>query len=134
MLAAALAPEARRFGITSEAVADMDRWVERTCRHWGVDNQLLFRARLCVAELATNVLEHGQVPAGSGAIDLALRHVPPGIEIELSDPGIPFDPTTWTWAVEPSLDQFGGRGLRLVRSFARSINYRRDRNRNFLTV
>jgi anti-sigma regulatory factor (Ser/Thr protein kinase) len=132
MLAAADAVEARRFAITPEAIADMDQWIEGTGERWGIGGRVLFRARVCAAELSTNVLEHGRVAPGS-IMDLELRDTPSGFEIVLSAPGVPFDPVSAP-AIEPSIDRIGGRGLRLVRSYARTFQYRRDLDRNVITV
>ena len=56
MLAAAAAAEARSFPARPDAVPEMDRWIELVGERWGVDRRTLFRARVCVSELANNIL------------------------------------------------------------------------------
>ena len=56
MQAAAAAAEARRFPARPDAVREMDRWIEHVGERWGVDQRTLFRARVCVSELANNIL------------------------------------------------------------------------------
>jgi anti-sigma regulatory factor (Ser/Thr protein kinase) len=102
----------------------MDRWIEFVGERWGVDHRTLFRARARVSELANNILEHGCVTQDRDSMMLALRHTPPGIEIQLSDTGAAFDPVAAP-IIEPKHDDVGRRGLRIVRSYARALSYRR---------
>jgi anti-sigma regulatory factor (Ser/Thr protein kinase) len=132
MLAVAVV-EARNFPIAPDAVADMDRWIEELGAQWGIEERMLFRARVCVSELATNVIEHGRVQANTGVIGVELRHKPPLLEIEMSDPGIPFDPVAAPPIVEDG-ERFGGRGLRLVRAYTHALAYRRIADRNILNL
>ncbi len=132
MLAATAAAEARAFGTTPDAVSGMDRWLERTGKRWSIDERMAFRARVCISELAANVLEHGHIAAGVGRIRIELRHKPPILEIEMSDPGEPFDPTMAP--PDADRDRIGGRGLRLVHSYAHKLSYRRARDRNIVTL
>jgi anti-sigma regulatory factor (Ser/Thr protein kinase) len=133
MLAAPVATEARIFPATPRAVTEMDSWIESIGERWGVDQLILFRARVCVSELAGNVLAHGRTAPDVDSIILELRHTPPGLEIELSDSGAAFDPATAP-AIEPDADRIGGRGLRLVRAYAQVLAYRRNDGRNVVTL
>jgi anti-sigma regulatory factor (Ser/Thr protein kinase) len=129
---AATAVEALRVPADALAITEADRWIERVGARWGLAEPLLFRARVCVSELANNVLEHGRLKPDAGHIAIELRHVPPGLEIEMSDPGAAFDLSTAP-DVEPGEDRVGGRGLRLVRAYAHGITYRRHQDRNVVT-
>ena len=133
MQAAAAAAEARRFPATPDAVREMDRWIEHVGERWGVDQRTLFRARVCVSELANNILEHGRVTQDRDSMMLALRHTPPGVEIQLSDTGAAFDPVAAP-IIEQGHDHVGRRGLRIVRSYARALSYRRDLDRNVVII
>jgi anti-sigma regulatory factor (Ser/Thr protein kinase) len=121
------------FAATAEAVVAMDGWIESVGKRWGIDERTLFRARVCVSELAANVVEHGGVAPGAGKIIIALRPTKPTLEIEMSDPGKPFDPFDPA-RVESEPREIGGRGLRLVRAYAQRLAYRRDDDRNIITL
>ena len=120
------------FPITPAALGDIDQWLEEFGKKWGVNERTLFRARVCVSELAANVLEHGQVGLADGTIDLKLRNKLPALEIEFSAPGVAFDPTTAP-PIPPSHDRIGGRGLHLVKTYVNSMRYRRVGRRNVIT-
>jgi hypothetical protein len=49
------AVETRTFGVSSEEVGAIDNWVEQVGLRWGESERTVFRARLCIAELAANV-------------------------------------------------------------------------------
>src|SRR5262245_21485405 len=131
MLAATAVAEARSFPATAEGIVEIDNWIEDAGKRWGIDERTVFRARICMSELVSNAVEHGHASPES-AIDLELRHRPPGLEIELSDAGNAFDPVTAT--VTTNSEYLGGRGLLLVRSYAKTISYRRNGSRNVVTL
>jgi anti-sigma regulatory factor (Ser/Thr protein kinase) len=109
----------------------MDNWIKGIGERWGLDDHTLFRARVCVSELASNIVEHGRVRPDAGGIMLELRLKKPGLEIEISDPGVAFDPVA---APPTEIDGVGGRGLRLVRAYVVALSYRRYQDRNVLTL
>jgi anti-sigma regulatory factor (Ser/Thr protein kinase) len=123
----------RMFGIDREDVAAIDAWVESIAARWGESERTVFRARLCIAELAANVIEHGIPQSGDDNIAVGLRRTRDGIEIEFADSRAPFDPTGKTGPGQPagldaSLDAIlpGGRGLMLINAYATHFTYRRD--------
>ena len=105
---------------------------------WGAGTHAVFRARLCVAELAANVLEHGIAngDAGPDHITVTLGRCDEAIKIEFVDTRGRFDPT-WQVAAAPaaSLESADprGRGLGLLQAYARHLSYSRNGTRNRLT-
>ena len=68
---------------------------------------------------------------------LSLRRRESGLDVEITDSGRPFDPTTLpelplSDAIEAA--HIGGLGLRLVRSYASEVTYRHDGVCNHLTL
>src|SRR5262249_39196531 len=107
-----------------EDIAAADTWIDEVGRRLGIPERTTFRARLCVAEIAANVLEYGLPPAAEFGVTMRRRG--DGLDIEVTDSGRPFDPTTAPAAELPrSLEQarIGGLGLHLVRSYAEDISY-----------
>jgi anti-sigma regulatory factor (Ser/Thr protein kinase) len=124
--------ETRSFGITADEVVAIDNWVEQIASRWGGSDPVVFRIRVCIAELAANLLEHGGARCDDHVV-LTLRRCRDRIGVEFVDPGRPFDPTraeptTKTDSVEAMV--LGGRGLKLVRAYANEISYRRDGDHN----
>src|SRR5262245_55259298 len=133
MLAEASTAATRSFPATLPEIAAVDRWIEDLGAKWQVPEAVVFRARVCLAELATNVWEHGHGRPGGDEITIALSWRPPAIEVEMSDTGRGFDPTHPP--AHPATEEIGGgRGLRLVRNYATAMTYRRDSGRNHLSL
>jgi len=118
-----------KFRATAEGIAAADAWVDEIGRSLGIPERTAFGARLCVAEIAANVLEHGPSPREAVELGVTLCRRESGLDIEITDWGAPFDPTAVSERPLPqSLDkaEIGGLGLRLVRSYASDITYRHD--------
>ena len=95
--------------------------------------------RLALDELITNIVEHGFRRTALGERSLVLRLAATGdvVEATIEDNGLPFDPTVAA-AAEPGgeLDDrpIGGLGLHLVRRSVDRMHYRREEERNVLTI
>jgi serine/threonine-protein kinase RsbW len=97
----------------------------------------MFRVRLCVAELAANVVEHGVPRPGIDEMVVTVRRVTDGIAVEFRDSRAPFDPTVpppppradTVATAEPS-----GRGLLLLHAYARDLTYTHDGTHNRVTL
>jgi anti-sigma regulatory factor (Ser/Thr protein kinase) len=108
-------------------------------RQHALPEDLTTPLRLALDELITNVVEHGFDRHALGERSLVLRLDATGdvVQATIEDNGIPFDPTVAA-AAEPggTLDDrpIGGLGLHLVRRSIDRMHYRRDGERNLLTI
>jgi serine/threonine-protein kinase RsbW len=129
--------QTRTFGINAGDIGDLDRWVAAVGARWGAGERTVFAARLCIAELAANVLEHGVATAGADRITVTLRRCGDGIAIQFADSRAPFDPTREV-AATPAADLKSlaprGRGLRLLHAYADDLAYRNDGTCNRVTM
>jgi sigma-B regulation protein RsbU (phosphoserine phosphatase) len=123
--------------MTPAEISAADAWIEEVGRRWGIAERTAFGARLCVAEIAANVLAHGTALAEPAQFGVTLRRSGDGLDVEIADSGRPFDPTTIP-ELPPSdtieAAHVGGLGLRLVRSYASEVTYRHDGVCNRLTL
>jgi anti-sigma regulatory factor (Ser/Thr protein kinase) len=131
------AVETRTFGVSVEEVGAIDSWVEEVAVQWGESQRTVFMTRLCIGELAANVLEHGIRRSGDDHIVVTLRHFADGIGVEFLDSCGPFDPTCKVAA--PTADSIesmrpGGRGLMLVHAYAKDLAYCNDGACNRVTL
>ena len=115
--------EIRTFGVSAGDVTAIDEWIERVAEKWAINQRAAFKVRLCVAELAANVLEHGNKnTVDGGHMVVTIRKVADGVEVEFLDSLGAFDPTRAPEAVAPRSEP-GGWGLKLVRAYAKELSY-----------
>ncbi|NYT77574.1 ATP-binding protein [Alcaligenaceae bacterium] len=113
-----------------EALAIQQKWPPRTG----------FTLGLCLDEALTNVVQYGfkgRENNTDNRIELAVLQTEDNLLIEVTDNGLPFDPTLEK--VPPlatSLDEtaVGGHGLRLMRHYLQDIEYRRTEKHNHLRL
>jgi serine/threonine-protein kinase RsbW len=135
----ALGQAETRVGVSRDEVAAIDDWLEQIGARWGVNERTMFRARLCIAELAANTLEHGTAISGEDHIIVTMRRRRFGLELEYLDSRAPFDPTARPAKLrEETLETADarGRGLALIHSFVDKLTYAHDGtyNRVGLTI
>lgn len=98
---------------------------------------LLFRVNLVLEELGLNVMDYGY-DDGLHEFEIILTSEPDVLTIEIIDDGRPFDPLSDT--PPPVLDgsiedrPVGGLGVHLVRELMDELHYRREQDRNHLTL
>ena len=98
---------------------------------------LVYRVHLVVEELVLNVMDYGY-DAGIHEIEINLASEEDSLTIEIVDSGKPFDPLTE--APEPDLDasiedrRIGGLGVYLVRTMMDQTHYKRENEKNHLTM
>ena len=118
-------------------VARLTRLAEEFCSANGLAPALAGQLSLVYEELLTNVIAHGHDGAGDGHIDVHLSLSNGRLTTEIADDGKPFDPAT---APQPDLAApleqraVGGVGWHLIKTVMDSVDYRRERNRNIVTM
>jgi serine/threonine-protein kinase RsbW len=122
--------ETRTFAMTRAGVAAIDDWLESIGARWRANERVMFGARLCVAELAANALEHGAAVLREDQMIVTVRSGRLGIEVEFLDSRAPFDPTVKPRAPQQpkSLESADstGRGLYLIHRYAEELTYSHD--------
>ncbi len=133
MLAEAAAAETCSIIATPDGICALDGWIERIGASWRLPGDVVFRARVCVAEVAANLMEHGCTNHEGEPMAVSLRPDASALELELRDSGRAFDPTEPTGATA-SAEAVGGRGLRLLHAYAAAMRYRREVGQNVLSL
>ncbi|WP_331452422.1 ATP-binding protein [Streptomyces sp. SS162] len=87
-------------------------------RSWGAPPDLLERAELVVAELASNAVLHGRVPGRCFRLALSFDEPAGRLRVEVTDARGELHPRIATGTDEPEALHPGGRGLALVAALA----------------
>ena len=111
-------------------------WIGAWAEQHGVPDETAQQLDLCAAEAVTNILTHGALQAGTGAIAVHLGHAGKDVVLEIEDDGVAFDPTQAPPPAPVTLesDRVGGWGIRIVMKLSDEVRYRRVDGRNRLTL
>lgn len=120
-----------------EAFAALSAWLE--ARLAPLNPSPKARRQLLVAadEILTNVASYAYPPDAPGELQVTLRHAEGTLSLTFADRGVPYDPLS---APPPDLSRPlaerapGGLGLFIVRKTMDAVDYRRDGDRNVLTL
>ncbi|GAK59185.1 putative anti-sigma regulatory factor, serine/threonine protein kinase [Candidatus Vecturithrix granuli] len=106
-------------------------------RQAGATEEKLGQIELVLEELLVNIINYAY-PEGQGTIEIRYRHSHQArLRLEIFDRGIPFDPLSIPEVdTQLPLDDrpIGGLGIFLIRNMVESIHYRRENDKNVLTV
>jgi serine/threonine-protein kinase RsbW len=111
--------------------------VERFGAEQHLPNDTLTNINLVLDEVVSNVIKYGRAGDSDGAINVSLVREGGRLTIEVSDDGIAFNPLETT---PPNLDlpimerPVGGLGIHIVRALTETVAYRRESDRNHLTM
>jgi anti-sigma regulatory factor (Ser/Thr protein kinase) len=109
--------------------------VRQACCEAGIVAPAALRVELVVEELFTNTVRHGYRGECDHPVWLHVLPAAGALCLTYQDAARAFDPLALDLPGEgASAHCIGGQGIRLVRSFASSIAYRRDAGRNILTL
>lgn len=133
------APETATLTVPArrEAFAALSAWLE--ARLAPLNPSPKARRQLLVAadEILTNVATYAYPPDAPGELQVTLRHADGTLSLTFADRGVPYDPLS---APPPDLSlplaerAPGGLGLFIVRKTMDAVAYRRDGDRNLLTL
>jgi anti-sigma regulatory factor (Ser/Thr protein kinase) len=98
----------------------------------GIEGSVGARLAIVIEELVTNLYDHGGL-TDEEEFELELILNRADVSVTITDPGAPFDARRIGDDAELP-ERGGGVGLRLVRSWASTIDYRRVDDRNRLVV
>lgn len=111
--------------------------VERFASEQRLPDESLAKINLVLDEMVSNVIKYGRVRDGEGGIDVVLALEGGLLTIDLADDGVAFNPLE---ATPPDLDRpiverpIGGLGIHIVKALSETIAYRRENDRNRLTM
>ncbi|MCB9497583.1 MAG: ATP-binding protein [Fibrobacteria bacterium] len=130
------------FPARLEDLADMMSFLEESGGALGVPAGLQAKLALACEEAFVNVISYAY-PDGEGSLRIAVEGAPSGdppsagVEIVLTDSGIPFDPLARQMpdtSLAPEDRPIGGLGILLIRRTMDEVRYRRENGRNILTM
>jgi anti-sigma regulatory factor (Ser/Thr protein kinase) len=120
-----------------DSVRAIGLWLADAAREAGLPYEVAFGLDLAVHEAVENVVRHGCGDGATHHIRLSLRTDDRHVEVAIVDDAPPFDPLTLPASAVPQRIEDvvpGGQGVHLMRHFTDEIRYRREEDRNVLTL
>ena len=120
-----------------QEVPKLAAFVDEVCEAAGMDMPTTMQMNLAIEEAVVNVMEYAYPAGTKGEVRIEVQIHDTYVEFTLSDDGRPFNPTdkgevdTTLSAEERSI---GGLGIMLMRRYMDSTEYRREGDRNILTL
>jgi serine/threonine-protein kinase RsbW len=111
--------------------------MEQFCLANGISEDDAFNLHLVLDESVINVIVHGYEDAAEHDIHVRLRFDQNHVVVDIDDDGIPYNPLD---APKPRFDlpieqrRIGGLGVHIMKTLARSIEYKREDGRNYLHI
>jgi phosphoserine phosphatase RsbU/P len=118
-------------------LARMVTWVDDLVPLLGLSAKTTYALQLCLEEVIVNVVSYAFEPGTRHDVHVVLSREGQTLQAEITDDGRPFNPLLQPEPKPPkdlASAQIGGLGLKLVRSFAGSIDYQRCDAMNRLTL
>lgn len=110
----------------------------QTCgEEWQLATEVVFNLQLALEECVTNVIMYAYPPQEKHTLRVTAEWQQPDLRFTVEDSGVPFDPTQVA-ETDTSLSAeerpIGGLGIFLVRRLMDSVEYRREGEKNLLTL
>jgi len=112
-------------------------WTDELVQPLKLSPRTTYAVQLCLEEAVTNIVSHAFAPGTVHDVHVAAWRDDAGVHVEVTDDGPPFDPVSYEPASAPKdleSAQVGGVGIKLIRSFAERIAYRRSGSMNRLLL
>jgi sigma-B regulation protein RsbU (phosphoserine phosphatase) len=129
--------ESITFDNQTANLAQATEFLVKAAERWSLSGAVTHRLRLAMEEAVSNVILYAYPPDVTGEVTLSLGKDGHAVVMEITDSGIPFDPTQAeeidiTAPAEARLP--GGLGIHLFREIMDEVSYRRENGRNILNM
>jgi serine/threonine-protein kinase RsbW len=127
--------------------ADMEQlprvfqWTDDVADRAALPDWTRYALLLCIEEAVSNVIRYGYPPdhrdIAHDQVHLTLAWDGEAATLTIEDQGVPFDPRDLAEPAQPKTvedAQIGGLGIHLMRRYAESMDYQRDKEFNRLTL
>ncbi len=111
-------------------------WLQGICREWKLDKTLANKLDMCAEEIFANVAFYAY-PDAPGNIEAKLQKTNGRIILEFKDSGTAYNPLERPdpdITLPPEERPLGGLGIFMIKEMADEISYKREDDKNILTL
>ena len=120
-----------------ETIPQLNEFIDLVAEEVGLDMSLTMSLNLAMEEAVVNVMDYAYPDGQKGNVAIEVTADQEWMTFVITDTGIAFDPTTKEDAdttLSAEERPIGGLGIFLVRQLMDDINYKREGNKNVLTL
>ena len=120
-----------------ETIPQLNEFIDLVAEEVGLDMSLTMSLNLAMEEAVVNVMDYAYPDGQKGDVEIEVTADQEWMTFVITDIGIAFDPTTKEDAdttLSAEERPIGGLGIFLVRQLMDDINYKREGNKNVLTL
>ena len=114
----------------------MYSWIHKACEEWNINETLANRLDMCSEEIFANITFYAY-SGEDGIIEAELKNSEGNITLEFRDDGTEYNPLERPdpdITLPPEERPIGGLGIFMTKKMTDDISYRRENNRNILTL
>ena len=119
-------------------VESLHVFVDEVCKEVGMDDMVIDMINLALEELVVNVINYAWNPGEDADFTVSSDFNDGKIRFVITDGGKPFDPTAEVAEADTSLSAedrpIGGLGVYLAKNIMDKMEYKRENDKNILTV
>ncbi|MCR4881649.1 MAG: SpoIIE family protein phosphatase [bacterium] len=111
-------------------------WLHSACKEWDIDDELANKLDMCAEEIFANVAFYAYSD-GNGIFEAVLNKSENNIIFEFTDEGKEYNPLKKPdpdITLPPEDRPLGGLGIYMVKEMADKVSYKRENNKNILTL
>ena len=120
-----------------ETIPQLNEFIDSVAEEVGLEMSLTMSLNLALEEAVVNVMEYAYPEGQKGNVEIEVTADQEWMTFVIADTGIAFDPTMKEDAdttLSAEERPIGGLGIFLVRQLMDDINYKREGNKNVLTL
>ncbi|HEY6862750.1 MAG TPA: ATP-binding protein [Burkholderiales bacterium] len=128
----------RRFPARMDSMQEIRKFVEEAGTGAGLAREDVLKLLLIIEELFTNTVMHGYGGDSNAPVWMSLEPVAAGLRLSYEDEAPAHDPLSSFTPMKTSImlneQPVGGLGVKLIRKLATDLSYRREGERNCISL
>jgi anti-sigma regulatory factor (Ser/Thr protein kinase) len=128
----------RRFLARMDSLAEIRKFVEDSGGAAGLKREQSLKLLLIVEELFSNTVMHGYGEESDSPVWIGFEATAKGLVLSYEDEASPHDPLSSFTPMKTSAmlneQPVGGLGVKLIRKLATDLSYKRERDRNCISL
>ena len=112
-------------------------WLHEACEEWNIGKELANKLDMCAEEIYANITFYAYKEEKTGIVEAELKLVGDNIVMEFKDDGVEYNPLKKPdpdITLPPEKRPLGGLGIFMTKTMVDDISYKRENNRNILTL